>query len=77
MILTSNLGVKGEFSLEVPVEKNPKDKNPKSVVNSDQDIYYDIDVRGNEAITKLFGSYGVKFDDKKNVVAVWLEGLGA
>jgi len=25
----------------------------------------------------MFGSYGVKLDEKKNIVAVWLEGIGA
>lgn len=24
----------------------------------------------------MFGSYGVKTDEKKNIVSVWLEGIG-
>lgn len=35
-----------------------------------------MDIKANEAITCMFGSYGVKTDDKKNITAVWLEGLG-
>lgn len=35
-----------------------------------------MDIKANEAITCMFGSYGVKTDDKKNIIAVWLEGLG-
>lgn len=35
-----------------------------------------MDVKPNEAITTVFGSYGFKTDDKKIVTAVWLEGLG-
>lgn len=36
-----------------------------------------MDIKANEAITCMFGSYGVRTDDKKNITAVWLEGIGA
>ncbi len=35
-----------------------------------------MDVKSNEAITTIFGSYGFRQDDKKNINAVWLEGIG-
>jgi len=35
-----------------------------------------MDVKPNEAITCVFGSYGFKQDDKKNLSSIWLEGLG-
>lgn len=35
-----------------------------------------MDIKQNEAITCMFGSYGIKVDQKKNIIAVWLEGLG-
>jgi len=35
-----------------------------------------MDIQQNEAITCIFGSYGIKTDEKKNIIAVWLEGLG-
>jgi len=35
-----------------------------------------MDVKSNEAIGCMFGSYGFRQDDKKNVTSVWLEGLG-
>lgn len=35
-----------------------------------------MDVKSNQAITYIFGSYGVKLDDKKNITHVWLEGFG-
>ena len=35
-----------------------------------------MDVKPSEAINCVFGSYGFKQDDKKNITAVWLEGLG-
>ncbi len=31
-----------------------------------------MDVKANEAITCLFGSYGVKTDQKKAITHVWL-----
>ena len=36
------------------------------------EIYYDMDIKPNEAITCMFGSYGVRTDEKKNITAVWL-----
>lgn len=35
-----------------------------------------MDIKGNEAITCVFGSYGSRVDEKKQVTHVWLEGLG-
>lgn len=35
-----------------------------------------MDIKSSEAIMCMFGSYGVKMDEKKNIAAVWLEGLG-
>jgi hypothetical protein len=35
-----------------------------------------MDVKANEAITSIFGSYGIKTDDKKVITGVWLEGIG-
>jgi hypothetical protein len=35
-----------------------------------------MDVKPNEAMTTVFGSYGFKADDKKNITSVWLEGMG-
>jgi hypothetical protein len=35
-----------------------------------------MDVKPNEAINCVFGSYGFKNDDKKTVTSVWLEGIG-
>ena len=35
-----------------------------------------MDIKQTEAITCMFGSYGVKTDEKKNIVSVWLEGIG-
>jgi hypothetical protein len=35
-----------------------------------------MDVKANEAITTIFGSYGFKADDKKVITSVWLEGIG-
>ena len=35
-----------------------------------------MDVKSHEAIYGIFGSYGFKQDDKKNITAVWLEGIG-
>jgi len=31
-----------------------------------------MDVKPNEAITCVFGSYGFKQDDKKNIIGIWL-----
>ncbi len=35
-----------------------------------------MDIKSNEAIMSIFGSYGFKTDEKKNITAIWLEGLG-
>ncbi len=35
-----------------------------------------MDIKPNEAITCVFGSYGYKLDEKKQIISVWLEGLG-
>ena len=35
-----------------------------------------MDVKPNEAISSIFGSYGFRQDDKKNVTAIWLQGIG-
>jgi len=35
-----------------------------------------MEIKPNEAVTCMFGSYGMKTDEKKNIVGVWLEGLG-
>ena len=40
------------------------------------EAYYEMDVKPSEAISCIFGSYGCKMDEKKNVVAVWMEGVG-
>ena len=47
-----------------------------SAKDDQTEVYYDMDIKPNEAITCMFGSYGVKTDEKKNITAVWLEGLG-
>ncbi len=31
-----------------------------------------MDVKSNEAIMCLFGSYGYKTDEKKNITSIWL-----
>lgn len=43
---------------------------------SETEVYYNMEIKPNEAVTCMFGSYGIKTDEKKNIVAVWLEGLG-
>ncbi len=35
-----------------------------------------MDVKSNEAITCIFGSYGTRMDDKRQITNVWLEGFG-
>ena len=79
MIMTSNLGVQGEFITEtgqnLPGGKPPTSK-PLTSNNEMIEIYYDMDIKSNEAITCMFGSYGVRTDEKKNITAVWLEGIG-
>lgn len=35
-----------------------------------------MDVKANEAISCIFGSYGFKQDEKKNITGVWLQGIG-
>lgn len=40
------------------------------------EAHYEMDVKPNEAISCLFGSYGFKQDEKKNITGVWLEGMG-
>ena len=82
MHLVSNLGVTGEFIVEVqPSNANPvpkkSDIKPSSTAKEEQlEVHYEMDVKGSEAISCIFGSYGFKQDDKKNVTAVWLEGIG-
>jgi phage gp45-like len=36
-----------------------------------------MDIKPNEAITTLFGSYNIKTDKSKKIISVQLEGLGA
>ena len=77
MEISSNLGIQGEFLAEPPPQ-NPNSKpSTKPIASNDPvEIYYDMDIKANEAISCIFGSYGLKTDEKKNIVSVWLEGLG-
>ncbi len=42
-----------------------------SAKDDQTEVYYDMDIKPNEAIACMFGSYGVKTDEKKNITAVW------
>lgn len=79
MHVVSNLGVQGEFSVDV-AKQVPQKKSqikPSSTAKEEQlEVHYEMDVKGNEAISCIFGSYGFKQDEKKNVTAIWLEGVG-
>ena len=82
MHLVSNLGIQGEFTAEMPqgnANTAPKkgEIKPSSTAKEEQlEVHYEMDVKSNEAIGCMFGSYGFRQDDKKNITAVWLEGLG-
>jgi hypothetical protein len=80
MHVVSNLGVQGEFAVDSPAPtSNVKGKESKPVTTAKEEqleVHYEMDVKPNEAITTIFGSYGFKTDDKKAVTAVWLEGIG-
>lgn len=71
MTVISNLGVKGEFKVE------GKEKKGQPINFDEQsEVYVDMDIKPNEAVTTMFGSYGIKTDDNKNITSVWLQGLG-
>jgi hypothetical protein len=54
-----------------------KDIKPASSVKEEPvEVHYEMDVKPSEAITTVFGSYGFKADDKKNITSIWMEGLG-
>jgi len=78
--VVSNLGVQGEFAVDSPVVTNSgkgKDLKPAlSVKEEPVEVHYEMDVKPSEAITTIFGSYGFKTDDKKNITNIWMEGLG-
>jgi hypothetical protein len=80
MHVVSNLGVQGEFAVDSPVVTNSgkgKDLKPAlSVKEEPVEVHYEMDVKPSEAITTIFGSYGFKTDDKKNITNIWMEGLG-
>lgn len=82
MHMVSNLGIQGQFAVEIS-QGNPNtapkkgEIKPSSTAKEEQlEVHYEMDVKPNEAISCMFGSYGFRQDDKKNVIAVWLEGLG-
>lgn len=80
MHVISNLGVQGDFAVDsAPVSNAPKGKGEKPVATAKEEqleVHYEMDVKPNEAMTTVFGSYGFKADDKKNITSVWLEGMG-
>lgn len=79
MHVVSNLGVQGEFAVEVPKEAPQKKSEikPASTAKEEQlEVHYEMDVKPNEAISCIFGSYGFRQDEKKNITSVWLEGIG-
>lgn len=75
MHLLSNLGVQGEFVVDIlgPAEKGKKQVKPTTTGKQQQlEAHYEMDVKPNEAITCVFGSYGFKQDEKKNITGIWL-----
>ena len=73
--MTSNLGVQGDFVVEIqnPLQPNVKPPSkPLTSGNEQVEIYYDMDIKPNEAIYCMFGSYNVRTDEKKNITSVWL-----
>lgn len=65
MHVVSNLGVQGEFAVdankEIPQKKS--EIKPASTAKEEQlEVHYEMDVKANEAITCIFGSYGFKQD---------------
>ena len=78
MHIVSNLGVQGEFAVEPPPSNNPSAPKksqikPASTAKEEQlEVHYEMDVKSNEAINCIFGSYGFRQDDKKNINAIWL-----
>ena len=81
MHVVSNLGIQGEFTVDTLINQNNANKgkegNKASALKEEQmEAYYEMDVKPSEAISCIFGSYGCKMDEKKNVIAVWMEGVG-
>ena len=79
MHIVSNLGVQGEFAVDSPVVVAAKGKDNKPVSSAKEEqleVHYEMDVKPNEAITTIFGSYRFMTDDKKVITSVWLEGIG-
>lgn len=82
MHVVSNLGIQSEFVVDAPVNASSNLKGGKEgksgsgIKEEPLEAYYEMDVKPNEAITCLFGSYGYKTDEKKNITSIWMEGLG-
>ena len=78
MHLISNLGVQGEFVVDIlgPAEKGGQKRSEVKPTTTGKQLqleaHYEMDVKPNEAITCIFGSYGFKQDEKKNITGIWL-----